>query len=170
MKKGNIKISDEVIEKIKLLPFFNNKHLDITRYEKLGYTSGILNRHDQYGTGEALANNVEWDWTNIFLPEGWKDVGLQFDRAYTGYCIPPHRDHFEVYKKKFPHESNDIKRRMVFLEDWKSGHYFQANQEVFIKWKQGDWVEFCSEDIHFGGNLGPSTRYTLQVTGAETSI
>ena len=170
MKTGNIKVPPAILDRFKQLPFISNQHLDETKYTNLGYDIAILNRHEQYGTGEAIDHGINWRWTDIFSPEGWKDVGLQFDKAHTGYCIPPHRDHFEFYKKKFPHESNSIKRRIVFLEDWKSGHYFQANQEVFIKWKQGDWVEFCSEDIHFGGNIGPYTRYTLQVTGVETSI
>ena len=167
MKRGNINIPEEVLEKIKLLPFFKNEHLYINRYKQIGYIKETLNRHDQYGTGEALANGIDWEWTDVFLPEGWKDVGLQFDRAYTGYCIPPHRDHFEIYKKKFLHRTEEIKRRLVFLEDWKSGHYFQVNQEVFVKWQQGDWIEFGHNDTHFGGNIGPDVRYTLQITGVE---
>lgn len=168
MKTGNIFIPLDVIHHIKLLPFSKNKHLDEAKYANLGYDIRILNRHEQYGTGEALRDNLEWQWTDIFLPDGWKNVGLQFDRSYSGYCMPPHKDHYNFYLSKFPEiKKEQVKRRLVFLENWKSGHYFQANEEVFIKWRQGDWVEFGAADVHFGGNLGPDVRYTLQITGIE---
>ena len=83
MKTGNIKILPDVIERIKQLPFCNNKHLDEEKYKNLGYNIVFLNLHEQYGTGDAL----------------------------------------------------------------------------------GDWVEFGHNDVHFGGNLGPDIRYTLQITG-----
>ena len=80
--------------------------------------------------------------------------------------MPPHKDHYNFYLDKFPWvKKEQVKRRVVFLEDWKSGHYFQSNEEVFVKWRQGDWVEFGHNDLHFGGNLGPDIRYTLQITG-----
>lgn len=167
MKTGNIKIPSEVLDKVKLLPFFKNKHLDQQKYEDSGYDINCLNRHEQYGSGDAIREGLEWGWTDIFLPRGWKDVGLQFDRAFSGYCIPPHKDHYEFYKKEFDHSDKDIKRRLVFLEDWRSGHYFQVNETVFVQWQQGDWVEFGHRDIHLGGNLGLDVRYTLQITGVE---
>ena len=167
MHKGNIKILPEIIAKIKQLPFYNIKHLDEEKYKNLGYDRTVLSRHEQYGTGDAIRNNLDWGWTDIFLPTEWKDVGLQFDRAHTGFCIPPHKDHYHFYIKKFSHHEKDIRRRMVFLEDWQSGHYFQINEEVFVKWRQGDWLEFGTKDIHLGGNIGPNPRYTLQITGVK---
>jgi hypothetical protein len=168
MKTGNLKIPPDVIDRIKQLPFTNIKHLDEEKYKNLGYDIDILNRHEQYGTGDALKDGLKWQWTDIFSPAGWREVGLQFDRSYPGYCMPPHKDHYNVYLDKFPWITKEqVRRRLVFLEDWQPGHYFQVNNDVFIRWRQGDWVEFGPEDIHFGGNLGPDVRYTLQITGVE---
>ena len=166
MKTGNIKILPDVIEQIKQLPFCNNKHLDEEKYKNLGYNIVFLNLHEQYGTGDALRDDLDWQWTDAFLPDTWQNIGLQFDRSYTGFCMPPHTDHYNFYLARFPQfKKEQVKRRIVFLEDWKSGHYFQSNEEVFVKWRQGDWVEFGHNDVHFGGNLGPDIRYTLQITG-----
>lgn len=167
MRTGNIKVSSEILEKIKKLPFFKNAHLDQKKYEDAGYKIESLHQHEQYGTGDAISHRLEWKWTDMFLPKEWKDTGLQFDRAFSGYCVPPHKDHYEYYKRKFLHSEKDIKRRLVFLEDWKMGHYFQVNETVFVKWRQGDWVEFGADDTHLGGNIGPEVRYTLQITGIE---
>ena len=100
MKTGNIKVPPNILDRIKQLPFYKNRHLDEVKYANLGYDIAILNRHEQYGTGEALRDDIEWQWTDIFLPEGWKEVGLQFDRSYPGYCIPPHKDHYNFYLLK----------------------------------------------------------------------
>lgn len=162
-----MKISSEILDRVRSLPFFKNEHLDWQKYRDSGYNISSLNRHEQYGTGDAIRDGLDWSWAETFLPKGWKDVGLQFDRASSGYCVPPHRDHYEVYKRRFGHPDGDIKRRLVFLEDWRSGHYFQVNDRVFVQWRQGDWVEFGQRDLHFGGNLGPAVRYTLQITGVE---
>lgn len=167
MKTGRIEISAELLDRVRSLPFFQNQHLDQQKYENLGYDIHCLNRHEQFGTRDAIQAGLDWSWTEPLLPEGWKDVGLQFDRAYSGYCVPPHQDHYEFYRRRFQHDRAQIRRRLVFLEPWQSGHYFQVNDSVFVQWRQGDWVEFGPSDIHLGGNLGPTTRYTLQITGVE---
>ena len=61
---------------------------------------------------------------------------------------------------------------MVFLENWKTGHYFQLENDVYTYWRQGEYVEWSSEQAHMGANVGPEPRYTLQITGVpnESSI
>ena len=97
MRTGNIKVSPEVIERIKQLPFVVNTAFESEKYISLGYSGDIFNRHEQYGTGDAVENGIEWQWTDVFSPAGWQKVGLQLDRAYTGNCIPPHQDHYNYY-------------------------------------------------------------------------
>ena len=36
---------------------------------------------------------------------------------------------------------------------------------MYLNWTQGDCVEWGSEQIHMGANVGPEPRYTLQITG-----
>ena len=103
--------------------------------------------------------------TKQFHPDNWQDVGLMFDKAGPGYVSPEHKDHFKYYVDYFGHDRQKVRRKIVFLEDWKSGHYFQLRDKPFVQWKQGDWVEWGCDDLHLGGNFGKETRYTLQITG-----
>jgi hypothetical protein len=54
---------------------------------------------------------------------------------------------------------------LVFLEDWKSGHYFEANNQSFTHWQAMDYVMWSNDTPHLGGNLGDEARYTVQITG-----
>jgi hypothetical protein len=53
----------------------------------------------------------------------------------------------------------------VFLEDWKSGHYFEGNDVAKVNWRAGDVVEWQYDASHMAANLGLEPRYTLQITG-----
>ena len=54
---------------------------------------------------------------------------------------------------------------LVFLEDWKPGHYFEADGQSFTQWKSMDYVMWSHDTPHLGGNMGNQTRYTVQITG-----
>jgi hypothetical protein len=58
-----------------------------------------------------------------------------------------------------------IRRAIVFLEDWKPGHYFEGNNTAKTDWQAGDVVEWCYDAPHMAANLGLEPRYTLQITG-----
>ena len=49
----------------------------------------------------TIKEDIDWAWTDIFVPKNWTDVGLAFDRADPGYIIPWHTDHFANYSKRF---------------------------------------------------------------------
>jgi len=157
-----INISKHILETVKNLPFRYEPHIGVDASQ---YPAICLEQDAQYNTGHAIKDKIDWSWTKIFAPDGWKDVGLAFDKADPGYVIPMHADHFKNYCDRFGHGRTDVKRRLIFLEDWKDGHYFQLEDTVYHHWSQGDWVEWGSEQLHMGGNLGSQPRYTLQVTG-----
>tara|TARA_Y100000310_G_C20596902_1_gene770968 strand:+ start:309 stop:818 length:510 start_codon:yes stop_codon:yes gene_type:complete len=162
---GNIHVSNELLSKIKQLPWQWKQHLNEDDFLKGGFLIQSINQFYEYGSGNAEKDNYDWGWTDYFIPSDWKDVGLMFNKAMPGYCIPEHVDHFQFYVDNFGYDRKSIRRRLVFLEDWRSGHYFQLSDDVFVKWKQGDWVEHDSETVHLGGNLSYEIRYTLQITG-----
>jgi hypothetical protein len=158
MITGKIKIPRQILSRIKRLPYEQVPHIKMPKRWKL-YPRQCLD-HYEYGSAK---NEIEW--YHHFRPKGTSKVGYLFTKLLSGNIVPPHRDHFENYMRYHGiTDKNLIKRRLVFLEDWKNGHYFQVNERVFIKWKQGEWVEWNHKDIHLGGNIGTSPRYVLQIT------
>jgi hypothetical protein len=70
-----------------------------------------------------------------------------------------------VYRKKFNLELNQIHRVLIFLEDWKSGHYFEVDGQPFFNYKAGTFVAWYGNTKHMAANIGQDMRYTLQLTG-----
>ena len=57
------------------------------------------------------------------------------------------------------------RRVLLFLEDWKPGHYFEMNSIGYTDWNAGDYVEWDCTVPHAASNIGIEPRYTLQITG-----
>lgn len=111
------------------------------------------------------------DWTSVivsfFNKEGWKDIGLCFYRMTTGTFLPPHIDSYKRYIELFNLQGKEhtIQRAIIFLEDWKSGHYFELDKEPFMQYQAGEVAGWGYGVEHSAGNFGLEPRYTLQVTG-----
>lgn len=83
-----------------------------------------------------------------------------------GDVLPEHSDTYERFC--FLHDIKDIaeiKRFVVFLEDWQSGHYFEIQGVPVVGWKAGTWVSWKGSTPHLAANMGQTMRYTLQLTG-----
>lgn len=111
-------------------------------------------------------------WTPIITKTfentyGWKNVGCTFYRMMPGTMLPNHIDKYKNYAKIFNliGEENRIKRALVFLEDWQSGHYFELNGSPYLNWRAGDIQIWNNDTPHAAGNMGIVPRYTLQITG-----
>jgi len=159
-----IDIPTKILDTIKKLPFKKVPHMGVDGSK---YPEICLDRNSQYNSDNATKDKIDWSWTKIFEPDNWVDVGISFDKADPGYVIPKHKDHFQNYCDRFGHDRTDVSRRLVFLEDWKDGHYFQLGDTVYHHWVQGECVEWTSEALHMGANMGPEPRYTLQITGVR---
>jgi ectoine hydroxylase-related dioxygenase (phytanoyl-CoA dioxygenase family) len=61
--------------------------------------------------------------------------------------------------------TDDVGRAVIFLEDWKSGHYFEIDEVPIVNWKKGDYILWKNDTSHMAANLGKENRYTMQVTG-----
>jgi hypothetical protein len=96
----------------------------------------------------------------------WDNVGISFFKMNTGDILPLHRDAYNSYRKMFNIvDPGVIWRCIVFLEDWKSGHYFEIASKPHLEWKRGDYVLWNYDVEHYAGNFGVDPRYTLQITG-----
>ena len=103
----------------------------------------------------------------IYTELGWKDIGLAFYRMGTGTVMPVHQDLYRRYIELFELEGREhtIKRALLLLEDWKSGHYLEVDGRAYTNWRAGDVVEWVYNTPHMAANLGLEDRYTLQITG-----
>lgn len=153
---GDIRILDYVNEP------FNDSQTTI-KWQKIGFQNKIF-------TGEMynMTNDEPW-WIHPFRDHficdhfGWTVYKMQ-----PGRVLPRHGDLFKTYIDKFKIKNkNNIFRAVVFLEDWKSGHYLEVNDEPMVKWKAGDYALWRFNTPHLAVNCGFEDRYTLQITGVE---
>jgi hypothetical protein len=102
----------------------------------------------------------------LTLMKDWQHVGISFFKQNPLEALPLHRDTYtryqEVHKLTNP---NLIYRCIVFLEDWKSGHYLEVDGTGIVNWNKGDYVYWNYNTEHYAGNFGTEARHTLQITG-----
>jgi hypothetical protein len=136
---------------------------DEQRWLNEGYRGVTLNGA-LYGMPNPLPEYAQ-PFLNLF---SWSNVGLGFFRMKTLEMFPVHQDHYISYQKKFNIvDTSVIWRCVVFLEDWKSGHYFEIDGRPRLEWRAGDYVAWNYDVAHFAGNFGVEPRYTMQITGSQ---
>jgi len=91
--------------------------------------------------------------------------GYAFYRMDKGDKIPTHHDHYETYCKIYNQKKENIRRMIVFLEDWVPGHVFEIGGTVVENYKAGDYISWTHDEPHSVKNESDIPRYTLQVTG-----
>jgi hypothetical protein len=152
-------------------------------YADLDYVYESFNDPDQVRIwqGQGYADNFTGDmcdmrhaqptWNqrfiDIFAGQGWQDIGTSYYRMGTGTVLPTHNDLYVKYISLFGLQGQEhtIRRAIVFLEDWQPGHYAEYEGRAFVNWRAGAVVEWCYDAPHMAANLGPTPRYTLQITG-----
>jgi hypothetical protein len=110
-------------------------------------------------------------WNHQFIEYyddlGWKDIGVSYYRMDTGTVMPVHSDLYRRYIELFDLKGQEhlIRRALVLLEDWKSGHYLEVMNQPVVNWSAGHVVEWTYDTPHMAANIGLEPRYTLQITG-----
>lgn len=95
-----------------------------------------------------------------------KKCSFSFYRMNPGNILPYHQDTYSKYMKvNNIDDINKICRAIIFLEDWKPGHYFEIADTPIINYRSGDYVLWKSTTPHMAANLGKTNRFTLQLTG-----
>lgn len=142
---------------------FNDQE-SIERWLSMGFQPKI--------TGElADMTGPQPEWNHkiieLFTKKGWADIGTAYYKMTSGTVMPTHQDLYVSYINRFGLQGLEkyIHRAIIFLEDWKPGHYFDICGEPILKWKAGDVVEWCYDTPHTAANIGFENRYTLQITG-----
>lgn len=103
----------------------------------------------------------------IYESLGWQDVGIAFYRMPTGTVMPVHSDLYKRYIEIFNLQGQEhtIRRALLLLEDWSSGHYLEVNGKPYVNWLAGKTVEWIYDVPHMAANIGLEDRYSLQITG-----
>lgn len=110
-------------------------------------------------------------WNHRFVEHfaalGWHNIGTSYYRMPPGTVLPTHGDLYKKYVDLFDLTGREhtIRRAVVFLEDWKSGHYFEGLGTPLAPWSAGQVVEWTYDTPHLAANIGMEPRYTLQITG-----
>lgn len=153
-------------DKFKSLNFIKQpvSQAELDEWSELGYSENNVKSF----TGSMYdSRNPMPEWIKNFD----QSVDLK-DKTYTIYkmttceIMPVHRDHYRTYMRLHNIDSYDkVFRRLVFLEDWKPGHYFEVDGSGIINWHAGDYYQWSGDVPHAASNIGVEDRYTLQITG-----
>jgi hypothetical protein len=106
-------------------------------------------------------------FVELFAMMGWQDIGTSYYRMGTGTILPTHQDRYVKYIQLYDLENKkeSIRRAIVFLEDWSSGHYAEYADQPLVGWTAGTVVQWNYDTPHMAANMGIRHRYTLQITG-----
>jgi hypothetical protein len=154
-------------DEFKQLNYINEQFNDaesLRRWTALGYTNRFTGDMCDMRSPQPTWNQ---QFVNIYQQMGWKDIGTSYYRMDTGTILPTHGDLYLRYVDLFNLQGQEqrIRRAIVFLEDWKPGHYAEYNSTAKVDWRAGDVVEWCYDAPHMAANMGIEPRYTLQITG-----
>ena len=156
-------------------PWWNNDFKTLNyHYKPTNFTPEDFDRWKTQGYDRFNLNGAMYDMSNpmpsytqgFIKLHNWNNVGVTYFCMKSMDFLPAHQDHYTVYIKKFNiQDPSTVWRSIVFLEDWKPGHYFEINGIANTSWKAGDWVKWQYDISHTAGNIGLDNRYTAQITG-----
>ena len=141
-----------------------NDYDDVQRWIAQGYQPKICG-----SMADMRGQQPSWNpkFLQYFAELGWKDIGTSYYRMTSGTVMPVHQDRYVKYIDLFRlrGQEHNIRRALVLLQDWRSGHYLEVEACPFVNWQAGTVVEWIYDTPHMAANIGLEPRYTLQVTG-----
>jgi hypothetical protein len=141
-----------------------NDVMSLKKWTAMGYTNKF--------TGDMCdmrQQQPSWNqkFIDIFSDMGWKNIGTSYYRIMPGTILPTHNDLYVKYIDLFGlcGKEKNIRRAVIFLEDWQPGHYAEYLDIPFTQYKSGATVIWEYDAPHMAANVGATPRYTLQITG-----
>jgi len=120
---------------------------------------------DNTAIHQKFFDKSEADYKELGEQTGIEVISVSVIKQEPGNIIPKHRDMFYKIEQKFPFRQEIKVRANIFLEDWKSGHYLEFDEEPYTHWKANEGYILNDEVIHLSANAGFEDKYTLQVSG-----
>ena len=160
-----------------LYPFWDNEYKTLDYVKESFNDPASMTQWIQQGYPERFTGDMcdmrspqpSWNqrFIDIFAGQGWKDVGTSYYRMPTGTVLPVHRDLYLKYINLFNLKGREhtIRRAIIMLEDWKSGHCLEIMERPITDWRAGTVIEWPYDTPHMAANIGLEPRYTLQITG-----
>ncbi len=141
-----------------------NSPTDLEKWKQQGFATRFTGDMCDMRSPQPAWNDRIIDY---FTGLGWKDIGTSYYRMMPGTILPTHQDRYVKYISIFDLQDKEesIRRAVLFLEDWQSGHYAEYQGRPFVNWRAGAVVEWTYDTPHMAANLGSTPRYTLQITG-----
>ena len=139
---------------------FNNPQ-DLREWRELGYTQTTF-------TGDLYDMRFpEPEWIQGFRERiPLRHFSWAVYRMRPGTTLPEHSDTYARFRDIYNiHAQTQIRRYVVMLEDWASGHYLEVDQVPQAPWSAGAAVWWHDDLRHLAANVGRTDRYTLQITG-----
>jgi len=161
-KRGHVKPWwNEDFKKLNYIRYELTNDYDISRWREEGYNNETFG-----GMVYNMTQEMPVDSDRFLTLFDWKDCAISYYCMLTNDILPQHRDQYPGYKKRNNlDDTSSIKKAVIFLEDWRSGHYFEIDGDAIVNWQAGDWVRWGGECPHMAANIGIEPRYTLQITG-----
>ena len=141
-----------------------NDPVSVNRWLTQGYTNKICG---ELCDMRHILPTWNQQFIDLYSSMGWQDIGVAYYRMPTGTVMPTHSDLYKRYIEVFNLQGQEhtIHRALILLEDWKSGHYLEAEGSPIVNWQAGQVVEWKYDTPHMAANIGLEDRYTLQITG-----
>ena len=137
---------------------------DVQRWLAQGYQPKICG-----SMADMRGRQPSWNHRFIehFTDLGWHNIGTSYYRMTSGTVMPVHQDRYLKYIDLFDLQGQEhtIRRALVLLQDWQSGHYLEVGDRPLVDWRAGTVAEWCYDTPHMAANIGLTPRYTLQITG-----
>jgi hypothetical protein len=102
---------------------------------------------------------------HTFAKSIFSEYSLSVIKQMPGQTIPQHFDTFYKFCEKNNCSKIDVCRLNFFLEEWKTGHYFEINNEPYVDWRKMNFKIIRYGQLHLSGNMGMEPKYTMQITG-----
>jgi len=136
--------------------------------------------HIRHGYNEHNSQYTQWTDSRDGLPDefdliksfiGLDHVTIACFRQDPGQTNPWHFDTYEANFKKgnlLEEDRKNIRRYLLFLEDWHWGHFVQIGNSVVSNWKAGEMYTWDYGMYHLSVNAGIVPKWTCQITGCPT--
>jgi len=133
-----------------------------SEYTKYGYTE----HNTKIWKTTEKEPKLTFGWEQTILDQLPLDQGIAtVTRQDPGQILPWHMDRFFMLRRLNPSDIRPIWRFLLFLEDWKMGHFLQVNNSMLTHWKQGDVYVWQPGTPHVSANVGFEIKWTCNITG-----
>lgn len=144
-----------------------NKELykKVQSYADYGYTE----HNTKIWKTTNIDPKLDFEWESFICDQLPLDKSVAtLTRQDPGQILPWHEDSFYFLRANNPDDPRPIWRFLMFMQDWKIGHFAQVQNSVYTGWKAGDTIVWHPGTYHVTANAGLEPKWTCNITGFLT--